>query len=67
MDAEAESLLVNRELTRDSAIHLLERLNDPETMGTSDFVDFKSLTNDELLEAICLSGTIHDDEIDAVV
>ena len=67
MDNETERLLKNRILSRSNAIYLLERLNDPDFMDPEDMEDFSAMSNDELLENICSSGTIHDEDIDAVV
>lgn len=60
-------MLRNRKLERADAIVLLERLNDPDDMEPEDMTDYSAMTNEQLLEEICLSGTIHDEDIDAVI
>lgn len=68
-DVETHNGLVvrNRQVKRADAIAALNGLFDPDYMDEEDRQDYSSMTNEELLENVCLSGLVHDDDIDAVV
>lgn len=52
-------------ITRAEAINLLVDLSLDDDDG--EVFDFPNMTNDDLLEELCLSGIFHDEDLDAVV
>lgn len=52
--------------TRAEAIEIINGMFDPDYMDESDRVDAEAMTNEQLTAELCLSGYIHDEDMDGV-
>jgi hypothetical protein len=59
--------VVARKVRRSDAIGALNDLFDPSYMDEEDRQDYAAMSNEELLEQICSSGLVHDEDVDAVI